>query len=262
MRRWTRSVMIAVAAAALVVPAAAEACTTSAKLAWSPTTSPGAYGFGTLNDGQTSSQVFTLTNSGRRAPGVLKVRVSGSAAFSLTADGCSRTSVGPRHSCDVTVEYSPTTAGESDTATLRVTSKHHATAHLSLTGIGASEGTADLILSPGTHTTTNNFGVKSYHTSNGEVAGSWSQTFTVTNDGTATSNHLSFTNGGDPDFSLTSDTCTGTALAPNGTCTFDITFTSPGCPSGPEPFVDFFDVMAQDNGSAYIALDLSGTCSP
>jgi hypothetical protein len=62
--------------------------------------------------------------------------------------------------------------------------------------------------------------------------GSWTTTFTVTNDGTATSGQLTVTaDFSDPRFTIPSDECTSTALAPNGTCTFVLSFTAAACPA-------------------------------
>jgi hypothetical protein len=80
-----------------------------------------AYDFGTLAPNSTASQTFTLTNSGGKGTGRLTLALSGSAAFSITAETC--TSLGPRKSCSVTVTYAPTAAGASDSATLSATSR-------------------------------------------------------------------------------------------------------------------------------------------
>lgn len=90
-----------------------------AMLAWSPTT-PDGFDYGRVNVGQTALQEFTLTNSGGRASGTVTIDLSTSAAFSITADGCTGTSLGPRKTCSVTVEYSPTMAGP-ENATLSAT---------------------------------------------------------------------------------------------------------------------------------------------
>src|SRR5439155_1244390 len=76
--------------------------------------------------------------SGGRATGTLAVALSGSSAFTITADGCTARSLGPTKSCTVTVRYAPT-AGGSDTATLTATGEH-ASASLTLTGSGAVAG--------------------------------------------------------------------------------------------------------------------------
>jgi hypothetical protein len=229
-------IMVAAAAAAvmLLAPAAAQAGGVPA-LAWSPS----GHDYGTIGAGTTAAQEFTLTNSGGSASGALTIALSGSgsAAFSITADACTGTALGKGKSCAVTVEYAPTTAGQSDTATLTASGKKPSvSASVTLTGSGA--GTPDLTLSPGTFLGTAPNGAKQYFYDFGPVA-SATTTFTVTNSGTATSGQLHVI-GGDPHFILGNDTCTGNTLAVNGTCTFDVAYTAgagcnPGDPVGPAP---------------------------
>lgn len=103
-------------------------------IALTPSTS-GTYDYGTIEPGQSASQTFTLTNLGGTATGRLAIELSGSTAFAITADVCSATSLGPRKSCTVTVEYGPTAAGQSDSASLTASGKKPpSTATLSLTG--------------------------------------------------------------------------------------------------------------------------------
>src|SRR6266545_7683970 len=140
MRGLIRSIVAAAAVAVtLLAPAAGQGAGPPA-LAWSPATN-GAYDYGTVTVGQTASQTFTLTNSGGSATGILTVALSGSSAFTKTADGCTATSLGPRRSCSVSVQYSPSAAGASDSATLTASGKKPvASASLTLTGAGAVSG--------------------------------------------------------------------------------------------------------------------------
>ena len=131
--------VLAAAAAALLVPAAGQAASTPAALAWSEggsTLTP--YSYGTLDAGATASQTFTLTNSGGRASAALTVALTGSSAFSISSDSCTATSLGPAKSCQVTVAYSPSAAGASDGATLTVTGMQAPATSLNLAGSGAS----------------------------------------------------------------------------------------------------------------------------
>ena len=148
MRGLIRIIVAAVAATvALLVPVAGQAGGAPA-LAWSPATN-GTYDYGAVSPGQTASQTFTLTNSGGSATGMLTVALSGSTAFSITSDVCTGTALGKRKSCAVTVQYAPTTAGQSDTATLTASGKKPppASASITLTGSGAA---ANTISSPDT----------------------------------------------------------------------------------------------------------------
>jgi hypothetical protein len=117
-----------------------------------------------------------------------------------------------------------------------------------------------LVLSPGRFVSTSSCGAKNYdYGLDPIIVGSWSATFTVTNNGTGTSNTLHVL-GGDPHFVLSNDTCSGSALAPSGTCTFDLAFTAPaGCNPG-DSFPTHLDVGFQDNGCPYIHLEAFGFC--
>src|SRR6266511_2364412 len=136
MQRLVRTVGALAVAVALLVPAAGQADGEPA-LAFTPSTN-GAYDYCTVVVGQTASQTFTLTNSGGSATAALTVALTGSAAFAKTADACTATSLGPGKSCSVTVVYSPTVVGQSDTATLTASGRKAAAAtSLTLTGTGS-----------------------------------------------------------------------------------------------------------------------------
>jgi hypothetical protein len=119
--------------------------------------SPSSYDYGTIDSGTTASKTFTLTNSGGSATGALSVSLTGSSAFSVTADTCTARSLGPRKSCSVTVRYAPTTAGASDSATLSASGKKRdAIATASLTGASTaatSQSQRDCASSGGTFAT-------------------------------------------------------------------------------------------------------------
>jgi hypothetical protein len=87
--------------------------------------------------GQTSSQEFTLTNSGGSSSAALTVSLIGSPAFTISNDACTGTALGPRKSCSVTVAYTPASLCARDSATLTATGKKEgATASAALTGAG------------------------------------------------------------------------------------------------------------------------------
>jgi sugar lactone lactonase YvrE len=141
MRAVIRSLTLAVpmVVVLLVFPAVAQADELPS-LAWSPTTSSGAFDFGTVAVGQAVSQIFTLTNSGGSASSALTLALTGSPAFTITPDRCIPTSLGPGRDCTITVNFVPDGSG-TDTATLSATGeKSAATAALSLTGTGAIPG--------------------------------------------------------------------------------------------------------------------------
>jgi hypothetical protein len=140
-------IMVAAAAVAvtLLAPGAGQAGGPPS-LAWSPSTS-GSFDYGTVGVGHNASQTFTLTNSGGSSTARLTVTLSGSAAFTKTADTCK--ALGPGKSCTVTVQYAPTASGAS-TATLNGRGKKTAAnASLNLTGNGVLEFTATGPVAPG-----------------------------------------------------------------------------------------------------------------
>ena len=95
---------------------------------------PASVSFGSVPSGS-SSQTITLKNTGGSASSALSISLSGSPAFTIAADGCTGTSLGPSKSCTVKVTYAPTTSGSTDAATLTATAiKPAATASATLTG--------------------------------------------------------------------------------------------------------------------------------
>jgi len=143
----TIGVVAASAVAALVVTVVAQAGGPPS-LSWSPSTVTG-FDFGLTGVGKTATQTFTLTNSGGSASAALTVTLAGSEAFTITEDTCSETSLGPRKSCTVTVEYAPTASGPG-AATLNASGKkEEANADLTLTGSAALMFVADGPVAPG-----------------------------------------------------------------------------------------------------------------
>lgn len=93
---------------------------------------PSSWTAGPIDSGTTTTQTFTLTNTGGKASGGLTVTLPGSAAFTTTADTCTGRSLGPGKSCSITVQYAPASNAENDTATLTATgAQASATAPLS-----------------------------------------------------------------------------------------------------------------------------------
>jgi len=125
-----------VAALALLAPAVGHAAGAPA-IAFDPSS----HDFGVIAvDAAPATKDFTLRNSGTNATGALKVSFSpdSSPAFSIIDDHCTAVSLGPRKSCTVTVIYDPTSAGSTDTGTLKAVSKKPAaSASGSLSGSAA-----------------------------------------------------------------------------------------------------------------------------
>jgi sugar lactone lactonase YvrE len=133
-------------AGAAVLPGAGTAAAATRPTGPALAFSPAPYDFGQVGPGQSASQTFILTNSGRKATGKLRVRLSGPAAFSITRDTCRAARLRPGRACRIIVRFAPSEAGRI-TATLTASSKggpkHAATASDVLTGgqaLGAAPG--------------------------------------------------------------------------------------------------------------------------
>src|SRR5215469_15148994 len=110
MRGLIRRAVVVTSAVVIVSGAAAGVAAASAGppvLAFIP--SP--FDFGQVSVGLPASQTFTLANTGGRASRGLTVTVSGSAAFTISADTCPATRLGPGASCTVTVQFAPASTG-------------------------------------------------------------------------------------------------------------------------------------------------------
>lgn len=129
-----RVVGISALVVGLLSAASAQAAKTPG-VAWSPS---GSYGYGTLNaaDGGNASQTFTLRNTGGKPTGTLSISLTGSSAFTTTADTCTGTKLSSKRTCSVTVKYAPTANG-SDSATLSASAANTTGASVSLTGSSA-----------------------------------------------------------------------------------------------------------------------------
>src|SRR5690348_8995528 len=80
--------------------------------------SPASKDFGLVSKGSGALQAFVLKNNGASVTGPLQVSLSGSPAFSKSADTCATTSLAPQKQCTVTVQYAPTDISSTDIGTL------------------------------------------------------------------------------------------------------------------------------------------------
>lgn len=102
---------------------------------------PAPFDYGQVAVGQWAARTFTLANTGGRASSALMMRLSGPAAFRITADTC-RASLAPGKSCTVRVRFAPAATG-TVTAALRAVSRNRATAARdALAGTGTGLGSA------------------------------------------------------------------------------------------------------------------------
>lgn len=137
MRNIVRRAVVAVGALAVVLgtgAGVASAAPAPPTLVWSP----GSFDFGTLNSpGDTSSQVFTLTNTSGGGSSALTITVAPAGTYSIKAgtDTCTGKSLGQNKSCTVTVIFTaPATVGRYPGTLTATGSKPNVTATASLTG--------------------------------------------------------------------------------------------------------------------------------
>jgi Domain of unknown function (DUF5050) len=125
--------------AALILLGAATGVAAAAPDPPSLAFSPSPYDYGQVTPGHAATQTFMLTNTGGQASHALTITVPGSSTLAITADTCTRTSLGPGKSCAVTVQFAPAIAG-AVTGTLTATNKSTVLATDLLAGTGVVSG--------------------------------------------------------------------------------------------------------------------------
>ena len=163
-----------------------------------------------------AAQTETITNTGNDSLIVSTVVLAGTnvADFAASSDTCTGATVAPNRTCTVSVTFTPSGTGDRG-ATLNFAdnaSNSPQGVNLSGTGIAPAVSFSAPTLSVGTQS----LGTTStVHTE------------TITNSGTANLNISTVTLAGAnaADFAKTADTCTGSTVAPNGTCAINVKFT-------------------------------------
>jgi hypothetical protein len=122
---------------ALVAPAVGQGKAEGRALRWSrfrggPTIT--SYNFSVVHAGSRVTRGFRLRSASTTKSGKLAIRLTGSSAFSITSDHCTRKSIAQKLSCWVGIGYAPRQGESGDSATLRATGEEVAAASLSLTG--------------------------------------------------------------------------------------------------------------------------------
>ncbi len=172
----------------------------------------------TLSKG--GAATFTVSNDGDVASGALSVAAIGGAnasSFSVTADNCKGTSVGPAPaSCTITVQESPMSTGTQN-ATLSLSASPGGSVSATLSGPGLNP--ASLRVAPDHY---------AFASSPRGTPGA-TATFTVYNDGevaSATMSPASVSGGNQASFAITADNCKNAPLGPApASCTIAVQFT-------------------------------------
>ena len=97
---------------------------------------PAPFDYGQVGTGQAVSQTFTLANSGGTATGALTDTLTGAAAFTVTGDTCTGTSLAPGVTCMVTVRFAPASMATGTTTLTAASVNPAVTATDVLTGTG------------------------------------------------------------------------------------------------------------------------------
>ncbi len=177
---------------------------------------PDQVGFGDQLVGTTSGQrTVTVTNTGTSGLTITRVAVVGAGAgqFSVRGQTCTAAVVAPKATCTVQVTFAAGSTG-AKTAGLRFTSDAAGSPHtVGLRGTGVAPGFA---AAPDPLA----FGDQLVGTTSGQ------RTVTVTNDGTAglSIGSVSLTGADAGLYAVGSQTCTAAVVAPNATCTVQVTF--------------------------------------
>jgi hypothetical protein len=224
--RGVRLVSVAfVAMLGLVVGAPLAAQAGSAPvLGWTPQTSssPSTFNFMAVSASGTS-QTFTLKNSGGSATSALKISLSpSSSGFSIAQNHCTMLSIGPKKTCTVQINYTPTGAA-SDTATLTAMSKKPAaTGQIILQGTLATPNVQIVPDGGSSPISPYDFGAQGPGSGVGRA-------FTATNVGTAATGTYTFTGPSDAAFSVaqSSAPCDGSPLGVGASCSFTVFYTGP-----------------------------------
>ena len=176
--------------------------------------SPGTQNFGDVITGNSSTQVFTLTNAGGVASGVPSASLGGAdmAMFSVSSNTCT-TGLAPAASCMIGVRFQPSSTG-AKVGTLNISATPGGSALAMLSGNGIPPSAL-------TFTPANlDLGSQLQNTSGTAMR------LTVTNTGGAASGAVTVALAGTAagEFAITAQTCNGMTLAAAATCTVDISF--------------------------------------
>ncbi len=181
---------------------------------------PGSKAFGDVTTGASSSESFTLTNSGQTGATSVYLGVSG-AGYSLTSNNCgvtgSRVSVSAGGNCSFNLLFAPVSAG----AEISSVSLSYNDGHQSQSGSVGATGTGILPALLGASESSHGYG-------NVTLSQTSARTFTFTNSQGTTASQMYASLSG-TGFTITSNGC-GTlgvraTLALNATCDVEVTFT-------------------------------------
>ncbi len=200
-----------------------------------------------VNTTGASTQVFTITNGGCVTTGVFSVTPGGSdpIQFVKTADSCSGVTLAPSTSCSFTIAFHPTTTG-AKTASFVVTGNPGGEVSAAVSGNGTSS--TGIVVAPSAQ----DFGAI-------PLCSSATHTFTLTNTDVVATGVLATPTLGGVDaaqFTIVSETCTGTTLLPNSgnSCSAVVRYD----PASASAVAATLSAMASPGGTAVVLLSGAG----
>jgi YVTN family beta-propeller protein len=208
--------------------------------------------FGSQPDGvKTSAMTVTVTNTGNASLTISAVAISGTngADFAISANTCNGAIVAANGTCTASVTFTPSIVG-GESASLKFTDNAtNSPQSVALTGTGVA---ANPVFSPSLATIP--FG------SQPDGVKTSPMTVTVTNAGNVglSISAVALAGANSADFAVSANTCTGTTVAVNGTCSVSATFT-PSIVGGESASLKFTDNAAGSPQS--VALTGTGVAS-
>jgi hypothetical protein len=212
--------------------------------------------FGTVNDGLTSEQSVTITNSGD-ADLIIGTIAGGdplAAPFSITADPCSGQTIAPAGTCSLTVRFAPTAATLSnDSFDIPSNDPDMATVTINVSGTGTAAN-APIIAVADSVAPSDDLSIPFGNWTAGITS---DQTVTITNNGNSdlVIGNLAAIDPLAVPFSITADTCSGQTIPSAGTCSLTVRF----APTSAAIFSDSFDIPSNDPGTPSVTMNVSGT---
>jgi hypothetical protein len=97
---------------------------------------PGSLNFGSITDGSSTSQVFTVTNTGNSNVAISGMKVAGT-GYSIVS-GAGTVTLSPNQSTSVSVQFAPTTAGTASGSVTILSNATASAANVSLSGTGVA----------------------------------------------------------------------------------------------------------------------------
>ncbi|HKF25315.1 MAG TPA: choice-of-anchor D domain-containing protein [Candidatus Acidoferrum sp.] len=116
-------------------PATVSLSGTGAAATYTLSVNPPSLSFGSVNDGSTASQSFSVTNTGNSSVSISGVSAAG-AGFSI-ASGASGVTLSPNQSTSISVQFAPTTAG-AVTGSVAIASNGTGSGSVALSGTGVA----------------------------------------------------------------------------------------------------------------------------